>query len=289
MMGPHSYEPNVFDKSHYAASLYQKFKRSLQLGPKYYLWDLPRYFRDRRALNLPLKDFRVLLNPLREICRGSDCKFPLPPGYQDALRRLQEAGIRLTMPRERLEALLGAWWSTRDVSGDVIECGSFRGATALLLALLAKLNRREPVTLMLDTFTGIPGTSKYDSSRSMGEFKPPENYVGEIWQKAASLGVLDRIEIHQGLFSETFAALSPRNLVFSFVHIDANIYDGTREACVFTAPRISPGGLTVFDDYNGVCDLGARLAIDHYFAAWKIKPVPLAGSSAYVKFKGGVA
>ena len=69
----------------------------------------------------------------------------------------------------------------------------------------------------------------------------------------------------------------------TFVHIDANIFQGTLEACTFAMPRLSPNGLAVFDDYNGVCDLGARLAIDAYFAKEHVKPRALVGSSAYVR------
>jgi hypothetical protein len=86
-------------------------------------------------LKLPTGDFGVLLNPLREFHRRAYHGFDLPPRFRESLRLLSAAGVRLTMPPRRLEGLLGAWWATRDVPGDVIECGSFRGATALLLGL----------------------------------------------------------------------------------------------------------------------------------------------------------
>ena len=275
--------PDVFDDSHYAASLAQKLKRSLQLGPKYYSLDLPRYLRGRRALNLPFWDFRALLNPLREFRRRPFQQFALPPGYEKALQQLRQAGVRLTMPRGRLEALLGVWWSTRDVPGDAIECGSYRGATALLVAFLGRMNQVAQVVFMLDTFEGIPQTSRYDVSRSRGEFVPAADQVGIIRQQAEALGVLDRVEIHRGLFQDTFTALEPRDPRFAFVHIDANIFQGTLEACRFAVPRTAPGGVIVFDDYNGVCDLGARLAIDHFHADRARKPAPLAGSSAWIR------
>ncbi len=275
--------PDVFDDSHYAASLVQKLKRSLQLGPKYYALDLPRHFRSRKALNLPFWDLRALLNPLREFRRQPFQEFPLPPGYAGALEQLHHAGVRLTMPRRRLEALLGAWWTARQVPGDAIECGSYRGATALLLALLGRMNQIGQTVLMLDTFEGMPQTSRYDLSRSRGEFVPAADQVGVIRRQAEVLGIADRIAIHRGLFADTFAALAPGNPRFAFVHIDANIFQGTLEACQFAIPRTAPGGVVVFDDYNGVCDLGARLAIDHFHADRAQKPAPLAGSSAWIR------
>ena len=42
-----------FDKSHHACTLSQMLKRSLELGPKYYCWDLPRYFVERGDSDFP--------------------------------------------------------------------------------------------------------------------------------------------------------------------------------------------------------------------------------------------
>jgi hypothetical protein len=274
---------DIFDASHYSSTPLEKLKRSAQLGPKYYALDLPRYYLSRRALKLPVGDWKALLNPFREFRRKTYRTFPLPPGYPAALQDLQDAGVRLTMPQGRLEALLGAWWTAREVPGHVIECGSYRGATALLIARLGHINQLCQRVLMLDTFKGIPPTSRFDVSRNPGEFVPPPDQITVINQQAAALGVADRIEVHQGLFAETFDVLQRRDLHFAFVHIDANIYQGTWEACRFTIPRTLPGGVVVFDDYNGVCDLGARLAIDQFCAAKGLKPLPLAGSSALIR------
>ncbi len=274
-----SRDPDPFEKDHYADTMRQKLKRSTQLGSKYYLWDLPRYFLDRRRLQLPLRDLGVIVNPFREFSQGVYSSLELPPGYQESLQLLEGAGVRLALPRGRLEALLGAWWTTHQVHGDVIECGSFRGATALLLGLLGKLNRCEKLVLMLDTFRGSPEVSGFDNTRTRTEFIPPTGQVDLIRRQATTLGIGDQIEIHPGLFSETFDLLQDRNLTFSFCHVDANIYSGTKEACEFTIPRISPGGIVVFDDYNGICDLGARLAIDQFFLGKGAELGPLAGSS----------
>ncbi len=273
----------VFDESHYAATLWRKLYRALQLGPKYYFWDLPRYFASRSRRRLRFWDGAALLNPLKEFRARSAAAGELPPSYPEGLARLAEAGVRLTMPRGRLEALLRVWWAARETAGDVIECGAYRGATSLLLALLGRLNGLRQTVHMLDTFAGMPAVSAYDFGRSDGEFRPPADQVDLIRGQAEALGVADRIEIHRGLFTDTFAVLAPREPRFAFVHIDANIYQGTYDACAFTVPRVSPGGAVVFDDYNGVCDLGARLAIDEYFAGRGVKPLPLSASSAYLR------
>jgi hypothetical protein len=273
----------IFDDSHYAATPARKLRRALELGPKYYLWDLPRYFLHRRSVRLPVWDWGTLVNPMREFQPYETSSGDLPPGYEEGLRRLGAAGVRFSLPRGRLEALLGVWWRTRGTPGDDIECGSYRGATALLMAWLSRANGLDRRTLMLDTFTGMPAPSVFDAARSAGEFQPPANQTEAICRQAEALGVAERIEIHAGLFAATFARMAGRELRFAFVHIDANIYSGTFDACAFTIPRSAPGGAVVFDDYNGVRDLGARLAIDQTLSGTVLRPLPLTASSAWIE------
>jgi predicted O-methyltransferase YrrM len=279
----------VFDDSHYAGTWLRKLRRAAELGPRYYLWDLPRYFAHRRARKLSLWDPGALTNPLREFRPGGPATWEAPPGYAEALEQFARLGLRLTMPRPRLEALVRAWWQARGAAGDVIECGAYRGATSLLLALLGRLNGLPQKVLVLDTFAGMPAVAAYDLGRSAGEFRPPPDQVELIRRQAEALGVGDRVEPHKGLFADTFAVLAPRGPRFAFVHIDANIYQGTLDACAFTLPRLAPGGLVVFDDYNGVCDLGARLAIDEHLAGRGLRPRALAGTSAYLRATDGSA
>jgi hypothetical protein len=272
---------DLFDNGHYATGLRSKLRRSFELGPKYYLFDVPRYVRQRRRLGLPAIDLEALWNPVRSVRPTSYVSLALPPRYAEALTALAEAGVRFDNPRPRIEALVSMWWQVAGVAGDAIECGAYRGATSLLLAVLGKLEGISQTVHMLDTFAGMPTPSEFDSSRQSGEFTPPRDWPDVIRRQVAALGVEGRVEIHQGYFAETFPALAARDVRFAFAHIDANIYEGTREACEFTLPRMAKGGVVVFDDYNGLCDLGARLAIDSCLR--DRKPQPLAECSAFLR------
>lgn len=275
----------LFATDHYAAGIGQRLRRSFELGPRYYLVDVPRYLRQRRRLDLPVLDWRVLWNPVRSLRPELYVELPGPPRYAEALELLRGAGVQFNNPQLRTEALAALWWDARAAEGDVIECGAYRGATSLLLAVLGKLNGVAQRVLMFDTFAGMPPPSRYDSSRRAGEFAPPLGWPATIAGQAAALGVADRTEVHQGLFADCFARLAPRAPRFAFAHIDANIFDGTRDACEFCLPRMSAGAAVVFDDYNGLLDLGARLAIDAHLAAAGRgdRPQPLAECSAYLR------
>jgi hypothetical protein len=274
---------DVFVSGHYATTFRERVKRGFELGPKYYAVDLPRYFSQRRKLKLPVFDWRALINPIRSFRNNTYVALPLPPHFDEALDLLGGAGIRFDNPRSRIEALASLWWDVRGSGGDAIECGAYRGATSIMLALLGQLNGLGQKVMMLDTFDGMPPPSEFDSSRQGGELKPPQGWPDVIRTQLRELGLTERVQLYQGLFAETFPELLRRDARFSFAHIDANIYEGTFDACRFTLPNMVAGGAVVFDDYNGLMDLGARLAIDSYLSASGQRPQPLAECSAYLR------
>ncbi|HEX5446679.1 MAG TPA: class I SAM-dependent methyltransferase [Pirellulales bacterium] len=264
----------------YARGLPRRLRRALELGWRYYVWDLPRYAWYRRGVGLKALDLQAITNPIVEFFDRKDKDGEPHVGFDDALSCLARAGVRLTLPPSRIGALARCWERTAPAPGDVIECGSYRGATGLLLALLGKLRGRPQKVLLLDTFRGSPGGCAFDSLRTTREYVLPEDHVGALRRQAEALGVNDRIEVHQGTFQESFERLATRDARFALAHIDANLYQSTLEACRFVIPRVAAGGAVVFDDYHGPCDLGARLAIDQFLAPAGQRPRRLAGSSA---------
>lgn len=272
---------NLFDTENYAQTFGEKIKRSLQLGPKYYLFDIPKYYFFRKKIGLNFFDYRALVIPLKEIIRREYHNFEVPDKYDEALKLFEDASITFALPELRLKAVACLWWKTRNIPGDVIEFGAYRGATSLFLALLGRLNSINQKVFMLDTFEGMPESSKFDTNRKGGEYLPQINQVDIINENAKKIGVLDRIFILKGLFKDSINMIKENKNEFAFCHIDANIYSSTYEACDFSIPRMNKGGGIVFDDYNALCDLGARLAIDKYLKGF-IKPTPLSSTSAFI-------
>ncbi|HVC92518.1 MAG TPA: TylF/MycF/NovP-related O-methyltransferase [Pirellulales bacterium] len=255
----------------------------IDVGPRYYLRNLPRYYWGRRKAGLPACDWKAIVNPFGELRRKMHQRLPLPEVLDEALDLLRSAGVRLSLPRVRVEGLVGAWWSTRAVPGDMIECGAYRGATSLLLATLCRLANVGKRMLVLDAFENQLPISRHDGMRTGSEYVFVGNAVERLLDQAARLNVPDRVGVLRGRFADTFRSIDGRQDRFSFVHIDANYYAGTSDACRFALARTLPGGVIVFDDYNGLCDLGARLAIDECLAPSGMRPIALAGSSAMLR------
>jgi len=213
-----------------------------------------------------LLDLAPLINPLREFGLLSVAYFPLPPFYHRGLEELAAAGVIFTLPPERLAGIARCWWATRAISGHIIECGSYRGATSLLIAVLGKLNDLTQKVFVCDTFGGLPEATHFDVTRKRTEFSLPPDQIERILRQAESAGLAARIQIRQGPFASTLRTSDMCGLQFAMSHIDCNLFQSTHDACSYVVPRMSKGGIVVFDDYNGVCDLGARLAVDYYFA-----------------------
>ena len=77
--------------------------------------------------------------------------------------------------------------------------------------------------------------------------------------------------LKRGLFPETTAGLEARR--FAFVYVDFDYYISTRDAIALFAPRINPGGVMVFDDYEWPQCPGVAEAIEQIGLEVEV-PVP---------------
>lgn len=65
---------------------------------------------------------------------------------------------------------------------------------------------------------------------------------------------------------------------FSFVFIDVDLYEPTLASFEFFYPRITKGGIVVFDDYGCIQFVGAKRAIDECVSKYTKEiflPLPL--------------
>lgn len=267
----------AFRTDHYAAGLGAKLMRSLQLGPDYYFRNVPRYWQERRRRGLPGFDAGVLWTPLREFGLLNPAPGELPPGIDDVLATLEREGLTITLKPQRFLAICATWWrATSTGPSAVIECGSYEGSTGIALALLAQRNGRQQDVHLFDVFGDGSDLSfqPIDGERQHNEFVIARDQPARLQEIAARHGIADRLHLHVGLFETTFKAFKGALWPVRFAHVDANLYASTLQATAFVKAQIEAGSI-VFDDYNGVTDLGARLAINTVFAddARRIRPL----------------
>lgn len=150
--------------------------------------------------------------------------------------------------------LLNIWEQARimaDHGGPFAEVGVFRGASAKIICEI-----KGTTTLYLfDTFSGLPDEiSKRDGRFNKGMFLASEKEV------RARLSRYPAVKIYAGLFPQTGDAI--KDLKFSFVHLDVDLYSATKKALEFFYPRMLPGGRILSHDY-GQCE-GVWTAFDEF-------------------------
>lgn len=205
-------------------------------------------------------------------------KWPDVDWWQDAefshyLARFSELGgmnsDRRWMLRELLRMVDG-------VPGDTAECGVFQGASSYLMCL-ANRDSRVPnkVHHMFDSFAGLSTPRAEDGAHwSAGDLK-----CGlEIVQN--NLREFSGTRYYPGWIPARFQDVS--SVSFSFVHIDVDLYEPTRDSIAFFFPRLSPGGILLCDDYAiGSCP-GATRAADEYFRDKSERMIRLSGGGGFM-------
>jgi O-methyltransferase len=160
--------------------------------------------------------------------------------------------------RERMYSVYQATRYVVDahIPGDFVECGVWRGGSAMMaaLTLLAHGDSHRRMWLY-DTFQGMPKPSAEDTGRD-GEEPHAEwkrNQRGDIneWcysplddvrANTASTGLgADRLELVQGLVEETIPARAPEQI--AMLRLDTDWYGSTRHELEHLFPRVAPGGV----------------------------------------------
>lgn len=159
--------------------------------------------------------------------------------------------------------------------GSIIECGVYKGGS---LKLLAETNPNT-VVYGLDTFEGMPDVNKKFDLHNKGDFR--ETSEEEVLKYVNSSNLI----LIKGFIPDTFKSLE--NEKFCFVHIDVDIYQSVVDCVDFLLPRLSVGGVMIFDDYGFPSCPGAKKAVDEKFKNSKLIPLPLQNGQCVV-FKTGV-
>jgi O-methyltransferase len=167
---------------------------------------------------------------------------------------------------------------TAAIPGDVFECGVYRGGTAALLTALLEESKSAKKLYLFDTFEGMPATDGERDLHSKKDFSDTSLEAVRSYVKGG-----DRVVFRKGFIPETFAGLE--STVISFCHIDVDIYKSIIDSLNFVWPRLSVGGVIVFDDYGFPTCPGALQAVDEFFHDKSAVPLCLQTGQAIV-FKG---
>jgi O-methyltransferase len=167
------------------------------------------------------------------------------------------------------------------VVGAFAELGVYKGHTARLIHYYAP----ERWLHLFDTFEGFTERSAAAETRATAFVVAPTHFADTSLEAVRSYlrPRSDRLVFHKGYFPDTISAeLSSER--FAFVHLDADLYEPITEGLRFFYPRMTRKGVIVVHDYNAW--LGARKAVDEFFAGKDELPIPMpdkSGSAVIIK------
>jgi hypothetical protein len=138
--------------------------------------------------------------------------------------------------------------SVANISEDVVELGSWKGANLLWLAKSQLFFNGTKKIHCFDSFEGLTEFTKYDGSEHL-----KDKYKGseENLRAMIELYELDNtVEIHKGLIEDTVPNWSKLQNKISFIYFDADLYQAAKTTLEHLTPLLAKGGLILFDEYG---------------------------------------
>jgi O-methyltransferase len=182
---------------------------------------------------------------------------------------------------ERVWALIRAvdYVHARPIAGDIVECGVWRGGSAMAAALALKAaGDIEREIWLFDTYAGMNEPTAKDT-RINSDDAALETWLeastgpdGSDWCNASIEDVRAnlqrtqypeaRVRLIKGKVEQTL--LDPRNLPerIAILRLDTDWYESTKTELERLFDRVTPGGIVILDDYGHWA--GAKTAVDEF-------------------------
>jgi len=169
---------------------------------------------------------------------------------------------------------------TIDVPGDIAELGVFRGLGLMTWANLLEsymIGDRTKTVYGFDNWKGFTELANEDGAdvdevdKKAGGFSPAD-YFEEL-KNAIEIFDLDRfvswkprVKLVEGNIEESVPKFIEDNpgVRFSFIHFDCDLYIPTKAALEAMWPRVSRGGVVIFDEYSIKDWPGETKAVDEF-------------------------
>jgi hypothetical protein len=199
-----------------------------------------------------------------------------PPWVLDIIERVRP--FTMTSP-ERVASLCHAveYIVRRELPGNVVECGVWRGGS-MMAAALALLHLKETARsiYLFDTYEGMTSPTQKDKrvgldlSASAMLAAAPHSHVlwgisqiDEVKANLRSTGYpAERIHFIKGPVEHTIPGHAPDQICL--LRLDTDWYESTRHELFHLYPRLCTGGVLIVDDYGWW--EGQRKATDEYIS-----------------------
>lgn len=163
---------------------------------------------------------------------------------------------------------------TSNIPGDTAECGVFKGCGSYIILQSNIKSTFSRVHHIFDSFEGLSKPSIKDGNYwTENELSVGENFV------IRNLAEFSDFKLYKGWIPNRFQDI--KSYGFSFVHVDVDLYEPTKESVNFFYDKINIGGIFVCDDYGFLTCPGATAAIDEFLFSRPEKMVSLPGGGGF--------
>jgi hypothetical protein len=158
-------------------------------------------------------------------------------------------------------------------NGPIAECGVFRGFSAVAMNMLVSKKKSDALNqiYLIDSFEGLSepveedwillNTNENKSAKgpamAKGHFATPIEMVQKNFENVKN------VKLVKGWIPDAFENL-PEEL-WSFVHLDVDLYKPILDSLEYFYPRMNKGGIIINDDYKSVLFPGAGKAWREFF------------------------
>jgi hypothetical protein len=142
------------------------------------------------------------------------------------------------------------------------ECGVYAGMSMYFVHDLC-----DKRFIGIDSFEGVSEPGEFDTDYfKTVKLDIPIDRANLILEGCSST------ELYAGWIPEVFEKID--TLQYSYVHIDVDLYQPTKDSVEYFWPKIVPGGVIICDDYGSYKTIGARKAMDDFFGKENILELP---------------
>lgn len=171
-----------------------------------------------------------------------------------------------------------AFKASLSLPGDVAEFGAAQCETSSELARYLETFHIKKRVHIFESFEGLLDWSEQDNSA----YRSLCSGLYATCREVADWFLAERSQyvLHKGRFTQFMDFDTP----LCFAHVDADLYQPTREALSIVKQCLVSGGLVILDDYGADCWPGVKAAADELIADWEVLLEP-AGSAQRVMRK----
>lgn len=162
---------------------------------------------------------------------------------------------------------------SNNVSGDFVECGTWKGGVAALMLHHIVDSKQSRKLYIYDTFMGMPSPGENDHPDAFKFYEDKKDGEFSDWCRAGVDVVEETLAavtpdyskhcvIVPGLVENTLDVTTPSSI--AICRLDTDWYSSTKKEIETLYPKVSRGGFIVVDDYSDWP--GCKQAIDEFLS-----------------------